>query len=113
MWHDNERFLLQPDVYADHGLELVRFPPSSGDLNPIETVRAWLRKDLAQREMTDLTAGKPAQTVGQFRARAAQMLRSYSAPKLGDSRSRLEKLVRGMPERLRKCKANKFGKCGK
>ena len=113
VWHDNERFLLQPDVYAEHGLELVRFPPSSGDLNPIETVWAWLRKDLAQREMTDLTAGKPAQTVGQFRARAAQILRSYSVPKHGESRSRLEKLVRGMPERLRKCKANKFGKCGK
>jgi hypothetical protein len=63
VWHDNERFLLQPDVYAEHGLELVRFPPSSGDLNPIETVWAWLRKDLAHREMTDLTAGKPAQTV--------------------------------------------------
>ena len=63
--------------------------------------------------MTDLTAGKPAQTVGQLKARAAQILRFYSAPKLGESRSRLEKLVRGMPERLRKCKANKFGKCGK
>ena len=45
VWHDNERFLLQPDVYAANGLHLFRFPPNSGDLNPIETVWAWLRKD--------------------------------------------------------------------
>ena len=101
VWQDNERALLQPDVYADHGLELVRAPPSSGDINPIETVWACLRKDLAQREMTDLTAGKPPQTVEKFRARAAQILRPHSAPKVGESRTRLGKLVRGMPGQLR------------
>lgn len=113
VWHDNERFLLQEDVYAEHGLELVRFPPSSGDLNPIETVWAWLRKSLAEREQKDLKAGNDALTVAQFRARAAQILHSYSLPAAGETRSRLEKLVRGMPKRLQKLKKNKFGKCGK
>ena len=113
VWHDNEKFLLQPDVYAQHGLELVRFPPNSGDLNPIETVWAWLRKDLAKRELNDLKAKKGVLTVPQFRARAAQILHSYSVPARGEAHSRLEKLIRGMPKRLRKMKANKFGKCGK
>lgn len=113
VWHDNERFLLQPDVYAQNGLQLVRFPPNSGDLNPIETVWAWLRKDLAMRELKDLKEKKDVLTVAQFRARAAQILHSYSVPARGQAQSRLEKLVRGMPKRPRKMKQNKFGKCGK
>ena len=40
VWLDNERFLLRPEKYRKHGLTLVRFPPSSGDCNPIETVWA-------------------------------------------------------------------------
>ena len=113
VWHDNERFFPQPDVYAQNGLQLARFPPNSGDLNPIETVWAWLRKDLAMRELKDLKEKKDVLTVAQFRARAAQILHSYSVPARGQAHSRLEKLVRGMPKRLRKMKQNKFGKCGK
>ena len=113
VWHDNEKFLLQPDVYAAHDLDLVRFPPNSGDLNPIETVWAWLRKDLAKREQEDLKQKKPALTVPQFRARAAQILYSYSVPQRGEARSRLEKLVRGMPKRLAQLKKHKFGRFGK
>ena len=37
---DNEKFLLKPAVYKKHGLQSMRFPPNSGDLNPIETVWA-------------------------------------------------------------------------
>ena len=113
MWHDNERFLLQPEVYAEHGLTLVRFPPGSGDLNPIETVWAWLRKRLAEREQADLKADKPALTKAQFRARAAQILHSFTLPEAGQTRSRLEKLVRGMPKRMQRLKANNFGRTGK
>ena len=32
----------------------MRLPPNSGDLNPIETVWAKLRKDLAKREFEGL-----------------------------------------------------------
>ncbi len=39
-----------PDAYLKAGLEQIRFPPNSGDSNPIETVWARLRKDLAVRE---------------------------------------------------------------
>ncbi len=52
-------------------------------------------------------------TVHQFRSRAAQLLRSYSRPAAGQQMSYLQKLVRGMPDRLRRCKDNKYGRCGK
>ena len=90
----------------------MRFPPSSGDLNPIETVWAWLRKDLAVREQDDLEANRCI-TPKQFKLRCAHILQSYAVPKVGESHSRLQKLVQGMPRRLQMCKANKYGRCGK
>ena len=78
VWHDNERFLLCLEVYARHGLRLRRFPPNSGDLNPIETVWAWLRRDLGKRELADLKAKRPALTEHQFKQRCAQILLSYA-----------------------------------
>ena len=112
VWHDNERFLMCPATYQKHGLVQERFPPNSGDLNPIETVWARLRKDLAVREQEDLAAGRTI-SVAQFRQRAAQILNSYGCAGLGESHSYLRKLVRGMPRRLEGCKANKYGRCGK
>ena len=112
VWHDNERFLLCPATYQKHGLVQVRFPSNSGDLNPIETVWARLRKDLAVREQEDLAAGRTI-SVAQFRQRAAQILNSYGSAGPGESHSYLRKLVRGMPRRLAGCKANKYGRCGK
>ena len=46
--HDNEKFLKQPGVYSEQGLVMKNFPPNSGDLNPIENVWAALRKDLSR-----------------------------------------------------------------
>ena len=112
VWHDNERFLCCPDIYRENGLESVRFPPNSGDLNPIETVWAWLRKDLAKREIADLDAGRFL-TAQQFKQRCAQILHTYTLPKGHDGLSRIQRLVRGMPGRLRRCIANRYGRCGK
>ena len=112
VWHDNGRFPCCPDTYRENGLESVRFPPNSGDLNPIETVWAWLRKDLAKREIADLDAGRFL-TAQQFKQRCAQILHSYTLPKGNDGLSRMQRLVRGMPGRLRRCIANRYGRCGK
>ena len=90
----------------------MNLPPNSGDLNPIETVWARLRKDLAVREQDDMDTGKVL-TVAQFRARAAQILQSYSVCASDEKQSYLQKLVHGMPRRLQRCKKNKFGRCGK
>ena len=112
IWHDNEKFLKQPEVYAAHGLVMKNFPPNSGDLNPIETVWADLRLELARREMEDIDAGRHL-TVAQFRQRASQILHSYAVPRPGQTKSRLQKYIAGMPKRLADCKANNYGKCGK
>ena len=112
VWHDNERFLLCPDVYSQHGMSLHRFPPNSGDLNPIETVWAWLRRDLAIREQDDLQARRVL-TPQQFRQRCSQILNSFAVCRPGKQHSPLQNLSRGMPKRLQRCKANSYGKCGK
>ena len=112
MWFDNEGFLKIDNKYRRHGLTAVRFPPNSGDFNPIETAWAQLRKDLAVREFEDLKHDKII-TTQQFKQRVAQILHSYSLKGPGEEYSYLEKLVRGMPARLLKCRKNKFGPCGK
>ena len=73
---------------------------------------ARLRKDLATREQADLAA-KRVLLKKQFRARAAQLLQSYAVVATGQQWSYLQKLVRGMPNRLHKCKLNTYGRCGK
>ena len=81
-------------------------------MNPIENVWAQLRKDLAKREQDDFAAGRTL-SVREFRSRVAQILQSYSVPKKDQQYSYLQKLVRGMPARLRSCKAKRYGRCGK
>ena len=83
MWHDNEPFLKQPEKYKKTGLTSMLFPPNSGDLNPIETVWARLRKDLALLEFEDLKNDKVI-AVASFKKRVAQLLRSYSIPGIFD-----------------------------
>ena len=112
VWHDNEKFIQAPQEYKKAGLKSMNFPPNSGDLNPIETAWAELRKDLAAREFEDLKTGKLISMTA-FKQRVSQLLASYSIPGLGRQYSYLEKLVRGMPDRLERCKANKYGPCGK
>ena len=112
MWHDNEKFIQAPKEYKKAGLVSVNFPPNSGDLAPIETVWAELRKDFAIREFEDLKTGKLISMTA-FKQRVSQLLASYSIPGPGRQHSYLERLVRGMPNRLERCKANRFGPCGK
>ena len=112
VWQDNERFLMQPQEYRKAGLVLVNFPPNSGDLNPIETVWAQLRKDLAKREQDDFAAGRTL-TMANFRQRAAQLLKSYGEVRQNHKYSFLRKLVRGMPLRLRRSRELRYGRCGK
>ena len=89
-----------------------RFPPRSGDLNPIEAGCARLRMDSNAREIEDLHAGRHI-TVTQYRQRVGQLLTSYTVPSQGQQHSFLQRLVRGIPRRLAKCRAKGFGPCGK
>ena len=116
----------------------INFPPNSGDLSPIETVWAQLRKDLAVREwkpyfihsttlvffrhtikqfssvfrtlrFEDLKNNRVI-SVTCFKQRVSQLLNSYSLVGPGEKYSYLEKLVRGLPRRLAKCKKNKVAR---
>ena len=112
VWHDNEKFLLCPDTYTANDLTQVRLPPNSGYLNPIETVWARLRQDLAAREQEYLSANRVF-TVSQFKQHTTQLLNGYNVPAEGQELSFLSKLVHGMPGRLAKYRSNKYGRCGK
>ena len=112
MWFDNETFLKVDSEYHRHGLTAMRFPPGSGDLNPVENVWGKLRKDLAIREFEALKHDKAITTL-QFKQRVSQLLTSYGYVKPGKQYSYLENLLRGMPKRLQKCKDNKYGPSGK
>ena len=101
-----------PKEYRRAGLTSISFPPNSGDLNPIETVWAKLRGDLAVREFEDLRCDKIISKTA-FKQRVSQLLTSYSLAGPGEKHCFLEKLVRGMPKRLEKCRLNKYGPCGK
>ena len=82
-----------------------------GRIADIILARARLRRDLATREFEDLKQDKIIST-HQFKQRVAQLLQSYNLKGLGEEYS-LEKLVRGMPAGLFKCKKNKYGPSGK
>ena len=64
--HDNEKFPLADQKHKAAGSASVRLPTCSGDLTPIETVWAQLRKDLAKREFEGLKKGKVL-TAAQFK----------------------------------------------
>ena len=67
VWHDNEKFLINAPAYQRNGLQMVRFPPNSGDLNPIETIWAKLRADLAVREQADSVPVACSQSISSAR----------------------------------------------
>ena len=67
---------------------------------------------MGKREFEDLKHDHII-SVAQFRQRVSQILHSFSLKGPGEEYSYLEKLVRGMPARLKKAKKNKYGPCGK
>ena len=77
LWHDNEKFINQPKEYKKVGMVSMNFPSNSGDLNPIETVWAKLRRDLAVKEFEDLKVGRVISKKA-FKQRVSQLLASYS-----------------------------------
>ena len=65
---------------------MVRFPPNSGDLSPIENVWAKLRLDLAELEMIDFQITLPIAIQGQSRqcVEVLYQAKAWSAVQLPD-----------------------------
>ena len=60
---DNESFLCAPQAERAHRairVRLWKIPPSSPDLNPVEKMWAWVRKQIIRMDLQDLRIGKPA-----------------------------------------------------
>ena len=65
----------------------------------------------AQGKAKAAAAKRPS--AAKFKQRVAQILNGFSVAKEGEPCSFLQKLVRGMPKRLAKCKRQRYGRCGK
>ena len=79
MLFDNESFLsaklIRPLYKAKH-IRLMHIPARSPDLNPIESVWGWLRRELRRRDLEDLRRKKPALNKAQYTQRVKEVLRT-------------------------------------
>ena len=87
-WHmlcDGESFLHTPasrQAYKAAKIKVWKVPAKSPDLNPIEKYWAWLRKQLRDRDFSDLKAGKPVPGKMAYVRRLRNILRSAKAQKV-------------------------------
>ena len=82
---DGETFLRTADSTAAHeevGVDLWTVPASSPDLNPIEQMWAWLRKELRRLDREDLVAKKPPILRIGFQARVRKVLATQKAQRV-------------------------------
>ena len=79
---DNESFLrTQKSLRALRTLHvtLIDLPPRSPDLNPVEKMWGWVRKQLRVRDLRDLSRGAPVLGRTMYRERIRRLLRSRRA----------------------------------
>jgi transposase len=79
---DNESFLTTADSTTAHeeaGVIVWNVPASSPDLNPVEQMWAWLRKQLLQKDREDLNAKRPPIQRTAFQARVRSLLATQKA----------------------------------
>lgn len=79
---DNESFLNAPASRAAHSrasVTLVRIPPRSPDLNPVERYWAWVRKRLQELDLADLRANRKVLGRLALKARVRALLRTRKA----------------------------------
>ena len=79
---DNESFLRAPEsrkAYRRFGIDLIEIPPRSPDLNPVEKMWGWVRKQLRARDLRDFAQGVPVLGKVAYRERLRRLLRSSRA----------------------------------
>ena len=79
---DNEKFLLTEEACKEYRKSKVRLwmiPARSPDLNPIEKFWAWLRKQLLDKDLEDLRAGRAVPAKPEYRKRVQALLRTQRA----------------------------------
>ena len=87
-WHvlsDNESFLSAKGALAEYQRTKVRLwhiPARSPDLNPVEKIWGWLRKELRRRDLADMVNRRPVLNKMAYRARVREVCRSAKAKRV-------------------------------
>ena len=82
---DNEAFLRAPASAAAHradNVHLLKIPPKSLDLNPVELFWSWLRRALLAKDLEDLKQGRPTLGKTAFKARVRAICASAKAKRV-------------------------------
>ena len=82
---DNEAFLRAPASAAAHradDIHLLKIPPKSPDLNPVELYWSWLRRALLAKDLEDLKQGRPTLGKTAFKARVRAICASAKAKRV-------------------------------
>ena len=79
---DGETFLWAPEsqrAYTATRVSLWKVPPNSPDLNPVEKMWGWVRKELLLNGLTDLRARRRVPAKQAYKARLVCLLKSRRA----------------------------------
>jgi len=79
---DNESFLRAPESRAAHkrcNVELIKIPPLSPDLNPIEMYWAWIRRRMRAMDLQDLANKRRALGKTAYKARLLRLVKTPKA----------------------------------
>ena len=101
---DNESFLRTDksrNAYRRFGIKLLELPPRSPDLNPVEKMWGWVRKQLRTRDLKDMAEGIPVLGKTMCRDRIKRLLRSAEAQGVAKN---LSKNFRTVCKRVAKAK---------
>ena len=100
---DNETFLRTPLTQTAHAAckaSLLKLPPKSPDLNPVEKFWAWLRRRLKALDLEDLVKKRPLLGRTAYRERVKRILRTKKAHEVAaNCASGLPKVAREVKRR--------------
>ena len=85
---DNEAFLRAPASTVAHradNIHLLKIPPRSPDLNPVELYWSWLRRALLAKDLEDLKQGRPTLGKTAFKARVRAVCASAKAKRVASA----------------------------
>ena len=68
--------------YERPNVKLIALPPKSPDLNPVEKMWGWVRKQMRDRDLRDLASGKPVLGKMMYRERLKRFLRTVKAQRV-------------------------------
>ena len=66
-------------AYVRHKVTLMKLPAKSPDLNPVERMWGWARKQLRAMDLADLKAGRPVPGRTAYVERIKRLLRKPAA----------------------------------